>query len=152
MIEPKLEIDPISLTQLCRQHDLVLVVLFGSRAKGVARPESDSDIGVLRRQGLLTSLQFNDLFSGLSEILPFREIDLVDLRRAPPLLKYGVAHYGKILYEDEPGRFNLFHVSAWKLYLDDCLTLRNLDAVYIQRFLQARRVPYEPLGINRRSA
>lgn len=39
-------------------------------------------------------------------------VHLVDLRRADPLLKYHIAQDGRILYEDEPGRFARFAVRA----------------------------------------
>ncbi len=126
----------MTLPEVCRDFDLVLVVLHGSRARGYARPDSDSDVGVLRRSGLVPSEQFLDLLVRLEDATGLPNIDLVDLRRAPPLLKHGVGTHGRSLFEDEPGRFNLFKVYAWKLWLDDQQTLRKLDAVYIREGLE----------------
>jgi predicted nucleotidyltransferase len=114
----------------------VLVVLFGSRATGHAREGSDSDVGVLRRSGLVPAEQLLDLARRLSEATGLPDVDLVDLRRAPPLLKHSAGTHGRALFEDEPGRFNLFKVYAWKLWLDDQQTLRKLDAVYIREGLE----------------
>ncbi len=122
----------MTLTDVCREFDLVLVVIHGSRATGHARPNSDSDVGVLRRSGLVPPEQFLDLIGKLGEATGLPNVDLVDLRRAPPLLKHSAGTHGRALFEDEPGRFNLFKVYAWKLWLDDQQTLRRLDAVYIR--------------------
>jgi len=125
-----------TLPDVCREFDLVLVVLYGSRARGYARPDSDSDVGVLRRSGLVPAERFLDLLGRLGEATGLPNIDLVDLRRVPPLLKHSAGTHGRALFEDEPGRFNLFRVYAWKLWLDDQQTLRRLDAVYIREGLE----------------
>jgi uncharacterized protein len=126
----------MTLPEVCRDFDLALVVLYGSRATGHARPDSDSDVGVMRRSGLVPSEQFLDLALKLEEATGLLNIDLVDLRRAPPLLKHSAGTHGRALFEDEPGRFNLFKVYAWKLWLDDQQTLRKLDAVYIREGIE----------------
>lgn len=126
----------MTLPEVCREFDLVLVVLHGSRATGHARPDSDSDIGVLCRSGLVPAERFLDLLGKLEDVTGLRDIDLVDLRRAPPLLKHSVGTHGRALYEDEPGRFNLFKVYAWKFWLDDQQTLRRLDPIYIREGLE----------------
>ena len=140
MTAPALALDRTALAELCREYELDLVILFGSRARGQARADSDSDLGILSRGGLIPSDDMSKLYARLREITGLPEIDLIDLRRAPPLLKYNAAHDAMVLYESEPGRFNLFHVWAWKLYLDDRLDLRQLDAEYIRRSLQRFRV------------
>ncbi len=101
--------DPQLLSRFCGQHGISLLLLFGSRAKGAERPDSDFDLAVLRDPGaneegnLLTEIMF--LFgTGL--------VHLVDLRHGDPLLNYHIAHDGLVLYEDEPGRFARFAVRA----------------------------------------
>jgi predicted nucleotidyltransferase len=126
----------MTLPEVCREFDLALVVLYGSRARGYARPDSDSDVGVMRRSGLVPAEQILDLAVKLADATGLPNVDLVDLRRAPPLLKHSAGTHGRALYEDEPGRFNLFKVYAWKLWLDDQQTLRRLDAVYVREGLE----------------
>jgi predicted nucleotidyltransferase len=126
----------MTLPEVCREFDLELVVLYGSRARGYARPDSDSDVGVMRRAGLVPAERILDLAVKIGEATGLPGIDLVDLRRAPPLLKHSAGTHGRALYEDEPGRFNLFKVYAWKLWLDDQQTLRKLDAVYVREGLE----------------
>jgi len=113
---------------VCRAHDLDLVVLFGSRARGDARADSDSDLGVLRRSGTVPARDRLRLGFQLGRALQLPNVDLVDLHTAPPLLKHQVGSSGRVLYEREPGLFRLFRVYAWKLYLDDERQLRALDA------------------------
>ncbi len=124
------------LQAVCEKYDLDLVVLYGSQAKGTAQAGSDHDVGVRKREGLVGSDEFLSLVFELSQVLGRGNLDLVDLRKAPPLLKYEAARSGQALYEAQPGTFNLFHVLAWKLYQDDRHDLRRLDRVYVQQSLQ----------------
>lgn len=121
-----------TIEEVCREFDLDLVVLFGSRAKGCATPESDSDVAVRRRRDPIPEDLHGDLAAALSEATGLPEVDLVDLRRASPLLLIGVATDGRALFEAEPGTFNLFRVYAWKLWLDDEQTLRKFDVRYLR--------------------
>jgi predicted nucleotidyltransferase len=127
------------LKEVCREFELVLVVLFGSRARGGAGPSSDSDVGVLRREGIVPAARFFELAACIREVTGLPEIDLVDLMSAPPLLQHQVGSHGRPLFEDEPGRFNLFRVKAWKLYLDDVIDFRRLDALYVREGLERLR-------------
>lgn len=117
-----------TLGAVCREHELDLVVLFGSRARGEVRADSDSDLGVLRSRGKVPPRERLRLGFRLGLVLGLPNVDLVDLRTAPPLLKHQAGSAGRVLYEREPGLFRLFQVYAWKLYLDDERQLRRLDA------------------------
>lgn len=124
------------LPVVCEKYDLDLVVLYGSQAKETARADSDHDIGVRKREGLVGADQFLRLAHELTQVLGRGNLDLVDLRKASPLLKYEVARSGQAFYEARPGTFNLFHVLAWKLYQDERYDLRRLDRVYVRKSLQ----------------
>jgi predicted nucleotidyltransferase len=128
-----------SLDAVCREFDLVLVVLFGSRARGDARPDSDSDVGVLRSTGLVPAERFLDLAVRLGNATGLPDIDLVDLRRASGLLQHQAGTHGRPLFEDEGGRFNVFRVAAWKRHLDEAVDFRRLDADYIREGLERLR-------------
>ena len=66
----------------------------------------------------------------------------MDLRTASALLQYEAARNGRVLYEAQPGLFNLFHVLAWKKYQDEHYDLRRLDRVYVRQSLQ--RLTHDP--------
>jgi predicted nucleotidyltransferase len=97
-------------------HGVALAVLFGSGARGTARADSDVDIGVRLVGGELTLEHDLELTVALERAL-HREVDLVDLDRATPLLRREAAR-GRCLYEREPGAFGDF-VARALLEFDD---------------------------------
>ena len=131
------------LRAVCQKYGLDLAILYGSQARGVARADSDYDVGVRKRQGALRPDEFLDLAVELSRVLGTGQLDLVDLQTASALLQYEAARNGRVLYEAEPGLFNRFHVLAWKKYQDEHYDLRRLDRVYVRRSLQ--RLIHDPI-------
>lgn len=98
---------------------VVCAYLFGSEARGSARPGSDLDVAVLLADcpprtltGPLTGLQ------GELERAAGREIDLLDLRTAPPDLVHRVLRDGRLLVERDPTRRIQFEVAARNAYFD----------------------------------
>lgn len=78
---------------------LVLAILFGSVAKGTARPDSDLDIGVSMGRPLEMNEKM-EMIEALAE-LTGRPVDLVDLYPAPePLLGEVLRHGRRILGGD----------------------------------------------------
>lgn len=108
-----------------------MLLLFGSRARGGAGTRSDWDIGVLKQRGFLEPEKYLDFTYRLAQALGKGDLDVVDLRRASPLLRYEAARTGQVLYQSHPYAFNRFHVHAWKLYQDDRRGLRHMDARYL---------------------
>ena len=79
---------------LCREHGAGRVVLFGSRAKGTALPESDIDIAVSGVQDVEL------LREALEELPTLYKIDLVSLDDcANELLLEDIAKYGREMQE-----------------------------------------------------
>jgi len=52
------DMDQRQLEQVCEEYGLDLVVLFGSRARGEAGLDSDYDVGVRRREGVVPAKDF----------------------------------------------------------------------------------------------
>lgn len=125
----------MNLVRFCEEEDIELLLLFGSRAKSTASPGSDRDVGVLKRSGFVEPDAYLDFTYRLSRALGRGNLDVVDLRRAPPLLRYEVARTGRPLYQSDPHAFTRFQVESWKLYQDDRRTLRAMDARYIDEAL-----------------
>lgn len=102
--------------------------LFGSVARGTARPDSDVDVGVLFREDpprTLAGYHF-DLEADLQELLGL-PVQLVVLNRAPTDLAFFVLRDGKLLVNQDPLRRVDFEVQTrneywdmepnWRLYL-----------------------------------
>ncbi len=86
-----------------------LAVLFGSLARDETRRGSDVDVGVvLDPDDRETRL---DVEVAVGRALQ-RDVDLVDLRRASPLLRFEVSRDGILLVEREPGSWIRFRARA----------------------------------------
>jgi len=64
-----LDIDPQGLADLCRRYHVAKLELFGSRAKGTARPDSDVDLLVTFEEGQTPGLEFFGLALDLESFL-----------------------------------------------------------------------------------
>src|SRR3989304_1431662 len=94
--------------------DLRLLVLFGSVARGRVRSKSDVDVGVLCDG----PADLDICYVALAPRLATHRLDLVDLRRAGPLLAFEVARTGRLLFERRPGAFREFQSLASRRYCD----------------------------------
>jgi hypothetical protein len=63
-----LDIDRERLAELCRRYHVAKLELFGSRAKGTARPDSDVDLLVTFEPGQTPGLAFIDLAEELERL------------------------------------------------------------------------------------
>ena len=71
-----LDIDPARLAALCRRHRIARLELFGSRAKGTARPDSDVDLLVTFEPGYTPGLEYFGLADEFAEVFG-HPVDLV---------------------------------------------------------------------------
>ena len=78
---------------------LQLAILFGSRARGGARSDSDLDLAILPVDPALTLRQENGLVAALEHVTGLR-VDLVRLERAAPALRWRIARDGIVLLSD----------------------------------------------------
>jgi predicted nucleotidyltransferase len=106
---------------VARYPALKLLVLFGSRARGDARPESDWDVGFtghpeLDQEGLLA-----DLVTACGT----HRIDFVDLDRAGGLVRYRASRDGVPLHEAVAGEFRRFWWNAVSFWCDAEPVLRR---------------------------
>jgi len=84
-----------------------LAVLFGSTARGTATSSSDLDVGVMGP----SPERLPPLAVALSRAAG-REVDLISLDTAPPLLRFEVAREGTALFERHPHRWSDFRARA----------------------------------------
>lgn len=111
--------------------DLELVVLFGSTVKGRRRAVSDVDVAVRCAE----AADLDSLYLVLAPRFGTNGLDIVDLRRASPLLAMEVARSGRLLYENRPGAFRQFQSLASRRYCDTA-KLRRAQRRAIHAFLE----------------
>jgi predicted nucleotidyltransferase len=86
--------------------DLIAVYRFGSTVDGRAHPASDTDLAVLARTAIPSVARF-DVQERLAASLG-RDVDLVDLAVASPVMAIQVVARGQLLYDEDSaarGRF-----------------------------------------------
>lgn len=99
------------LPELFRARPVRLAYLFGSVAAGGAA--DDVDLAVLMREGSAL-----DLFGDVVRVLGTDRIDLIDLGRAPPLLRFRVVKDGVVLFRESEEAENEFELAAIAAYRD----------------------------------
>jgi predicted nucleotidyltransferase len=92
------------------------LVLFGSRAQGVARETSDYDLFALGPRHKNSYDIIYDMFS--KKITVKTDIDIVFEQEAPMELKMHVAKYGKAIFENHPSVFADFKEIVMTTYSD----------------------------------
>lgn len=100
-------------------EDVAAAYVFGSTARGSARPDSDVDVAMLpssARRGTLESLHL-DLEGELERLLG-REVQLVVLDRAPPDLVHRVLLDGVLVCDRDRSKRIAFEVRARNEYFD----------------------------------
>lgn len=122
-----------ALRPLFRDEGLRLVLLFGSVATGGTHSRSDVDLAFFfdKPADVLA------LTNSVVRLLGTDNVDVIDLHRASPLLKFSAAKHGKVLYENPPGVFPSFYSLAFRMY-DDTRKLREAKARTIRTFLDSR--------------
>jgi predicted nucleotidyltransferase len=113
--------------------EVELVVLFGSAVATRGGARSDVDVAV-RCDG---AADLDALYLLLAPRLGSDRLDLVDLRRAGPLLAFEVARTGRVLFERHPGTFRTFQALASRRYCDT-EKLRQAQQRALGAFLERR--------------
>jgi len=105
-----------------QRQEILVAFLFGSLAKGQARPSSDVDIGVLFNAVPGINV-LNDLTGHLSSLLR-KEVDLAVLNDASPILTMQVLKGGILLYAKDKKYYHQFFVDTVNQY-DDLKQIRR---------------------------
>lgn len=121
------------LRPLLARQDVKLLILFGSAASGHTHRDSDIDLGIVATGPFDLIAMTNEVAGYLRTDL----VDIVDLRRASPLLAMEALRQGRLLYESRPDGYASFYSLAHRRYVDT-FKLRQAEQQAIGNFLTAR--------------
>lgn len=105
---------------LATQTDVVAAYLFGSLAEGRATARSDVDIAILLADAPDPVAAGERQLALMGELEGFtdRDLDVVILNIAPPILQHQVLRCGRLLYERDQRARVEFEVRAGQIYTD----------------------------------
>ena len=104
------------------RHDVSLVFLFGSFVSKQTTAFSDIDVGIFFKK-VPNFYEINDMKEDLSALLK-KEVDLVILNDASPVLKMQVLKKGVLIFQKGKNDYSLFYGDAVKQY-DDLKIIRR---------------------------
>jgi predicted nucleotidyltransferase len=137
MAEPRrmLSIEEIRerLVPFFKEEGLQLILVFGSVVTGTLHGKSDIDLAFLFDR----PVDIVSITNSVIRLLHTDNVDVIDLKKASPLLKYSAAEKGRPLYEKSPGMFNEFYSLAFRMYVDT-KKLREARVRGIKHFLEMR--------------
>lgn len=107
------------------KNNVLLVFLFGSYASKQMKTSSDVDIGVLFEK-IPSFFELNALKENLSEVLK-RDIDLVALNNASPIIKMQVIKKGILVFQRNKNDFSLFYGDTVNQYDDLKITRKKCE-------------------------
>ncbi|MFQ5661823.1 MAG: nucleotidyltransferase domain-containing protein [Candidatus Paceibacteria bacterium] len=108
------------IEQIAQKYSLELVLLFGSQITGKTHKESDYDIGYLSKK----NLDIGDEGNLIIDLLPIVEkrderiINLVNIKKASPLLLYAITTQAQVLYEKSSISFAKLRAYGFKKYIE----------------------------------
>jgi predicted nucleotidyltransferase len=91
------QINHARLAELCKKHDVRVLKLFGSAARGEDRPDSDIDL-IVEFEGTKSLFDLIGLELELQEFLG-REVDLLTERSISPYLRDRILSSASVIYE-----------------------------------------------------
>jgi len=121
------------LSPVFKDKGLKLALLFGSAVSEKTHKQSDIDLAFL----FDSPVDILTLTNKVIRLLHTDNIDVVDLKRASPLLRFSIVKNCKLLYEREQGMFNEFYSLAFRIYVDT-RKLRDAQAMAIKHFIKTR--------------
>jgi predicted nucleotidyltransferase len=121
-MSPTFEQDEALAAVFAHYPELAAAWVFGSVARGEARPDSDLDVGLLFRKRGDTALDhyrmLGDLASRLEQVVEGRSIDLVVLEPQGPIFCHRVLSEGRLVYDGDRDRRVDFVSDTISHYLD----------------------------------
>ena len=105
------------LKWVAEQHGIRLLLQFGSTVSGQVHPRSDVDLAILLERPSLSFQEYADLLHDLQSLFPDREVDLVLINQADPLLLKRITDSCHLLH-GPVRRLQELRIYAFKRYQD----------------------------------
>jgi len=113
-----MKFDKKKIEEIAEKYNLKMLLLFGSQLKDKKLLHSESDVDVAYyAQRELTGKEAIDLNCDLIDTFGHDRIDMVDLKKAPPLLRFEISRNSKMLFGDEMDYLE-FQAQAFRIYID----------------------------------
>src|SRR4030043_1210132 len=120
------------LKELGKKHGIKLAMIFGSRAKGNPKKDSDLDIAFISsKDEKKYSYYYGELFGDLGTIFKGYDIDLLNLKDVDYFVKYEVARNSRLII-GEPLEYCEFRARAYRMYKDS-FDLRRLNDILLEK-------------------
>lgn len=103
---------------LLRHDDVLYAYLFGSRASGGFRPESDVDVAIGLRESDHSHRVWLDVMGELAQAVAPLALDCLLLKGAPVGLRFAVVRDGRTLLDRDPAARRAFEVATRRKYWD----------------------------------
>jgi len=117
------------LIPIFAREGVQLAYLFGSLGQGLEG--HDVDLAILTRGEPAFRLR-----PAISECLSTERLDLVDLRRASPVLRFEILHTGQLLYAADQALSERFEMATLQVYRDTAWLRRRQRAYLRERMEQ----------------
>lgn len=125
----------IKIKEIAKKYNLDLILLFGSQVrKKVLHKESDFDVAYLSKKDL-DLMEEAKLICDLMPIFKSEKVDLVNLKRAGPLLMHQIFENHKILFCKDPKIYYRYKIYAERKYVE-ARPLFKLTEELIKGFLK----------------
>jgi predicted nucleotidyltransferase len=126
-----MQVDTDVLDKFARENNIAMILLFGSRANGKHREDSDLDLGLLFTDN---GYNYKAIVRELMKIFPGVTLDIVVLNKSDPLLNFQVISNYEILYCPEREVFLQFYTETVKKY-NDMQKIFKLADNYLENFI-----------------
>jgi predicted nucleotidyltransferase len=125
-----MNIDMSTLIPFAEKNNIVMILLYGSRATHRFRQDSDIDLGVLFKG----EYNYEEVVSGFLKIFPFNKIDVALLNHSDPLLNFQILSKNQIIYCPDKEVYLRFFANTVKKYHDMQKIYRRTDK-YLKDFI-----------------
>lgn len=127
-LSPNINQKLTQLIPLFEKEGVLLAYLFGSLSQGQAG--HDVDLAILTRSGPAFRLR-----AAIANCLETERVDLVDLQRASPVLRFEILRTGRLLYAADPACCEDFELATLRLYRDTAW-LRRRQREYLRERME----------------